>query len=156
VLFERFAGEARDVPQLTPEKTVLESGPKRILLVEDSDSNRILIGQYIKNTFHELIMVENGQKAVEYYQNDSGLDIILMDVLMPVMDGLDATRLIREYEKENDLSPVPIIALTANAFEEDRQNCLKAGCTDYLSKPVRKADLLSRIDSAVRPTDRRG
>jgi len=116
---------------------------RRVLLVEDSESNRILVQHYLKNAGHELIVAVNGEEGVSRYREDPSVDVVLMDVLMPVMDGLEATRRIRAFEAEAGLDPVPIVALTANAFKEDRDRCMEAGCTHYLSKPVRKADLLA-------------
>ncbi|MEF2230286.1 MAG: ATP-binding protein [Pseudodesulfovibrio sp.] len=127
-----------------------EGAPRRVLLVEDSESNRLLVQHYLKGTGHELIVAVNGEDGVNRYREDPSVDAVLMDVLMPVMDGLEATRRIRAYEAEAGLDPVPIVALTANAFKEDRDRCMEAGCTRYLSKPVRKADLLAVLALPVR------
>lgn len=72
-------------------------------------------------------------------------DLVLMDMRMPVMDGYTATREIRKWEKETDKDATPIIALTAHALVEDKQKCLDAGCTEYLSKPLKKAAFLDKI-----------
>ena len=102
---------------------------KRILVAEDNDSNFILMS-YILKKYYEFERAKNGQEAVE--KADSGkFDLILMDIKMPIMDGMEATRLIRE--KYPDL---PIVALTANAFDSDRTMAMEAGCNDFLSKPV--------------------
>ena len=102
---------------------------KRILVAEDNDSNFILMS-YILKKYYEFERAKNGQEAVE--KADSGkFDLILMDIKMPIMDGMEATRQIRE--KYPDL---PIVALTANAFDSDRTMAMEAGCNDFLSKPV--------------------
>ena len=102
---------------------------KKILVAEDNDSNFILMS-YILKKYYEFERAKNGQEAVE--KADSGnFDLILMDIKMPIMDGMEATRLIRE--KYPDL---PIVALTANAFDSDRTMAMEAGCNDFLSKPV--------------------
>ena len=102
---------------------------KKILVAEDNDSNFILM-TYILKKYYEFERAKNGQEAVE--KADSGkFDLILMDIKMPIMDGMEATRLIRE--KYPDL---PIVALTANAFDSDRTMAMEAGCNDFLSKPV--------------------
>ena len=102
---------------------------KKILVAEDNDSNFILMS-YILKKYYEFERAKNGQEAVE--KADSGkFDLILMDIKMPIMDGMEATRLIRE--KYPDL---PIVALTANAFDSDRTLAMEAGCNDFLSKPV--------------------
>ncbi len=79
-------------------------------------------------------------------------DLVLMDIQMPVMDGYEATRKIREYEnRQGGSSPTPIVAVTANAFKEDQERCLAAGCTDYLAKPVSKIKLLQCVARHVLP-----
>ncbi len=102
---------------------------KRILVAEDNDSNYILMN-YILKKHYEYFRARNGQEAVELAETEKP-DLILMDLKMPVMDGLEATRLIKA--KTPDL---PIVALTANAFDSDRHAALEAGCDDFLSKPV--------------------
>ena len=102
---------------------------KRILVAEDNDSNYILMN-YILKRHYEYFRARNGQEAVELAETEKP-DLILMDLKMPVMDGLEATRLIKD--KTPDL---PIVALTANAFDSDRHAALEAGCDDFLSKPV--------------------
>ena len=102
---------------------------KKILVAEDNDSNFILMS-YILKKHYLFDRAKNGQEAVE--MADTGLyDIILMDLKMPVMDGLEATKAIKE--KHPDL---PVVALTANAFDSDRQMAVDAGCDDFLAKPV--------------------
>ena len=102
---------------------------KKILVAEDNDSNFILM-TYILRKFYAYERAKNGQEAVDLVAN-GGYDMVLMDIKMPVMDGLEATKVIKE--KHPDL---PIIALTANAFDSDRQLAVQAGCNDFLSKPV--------------------
>ena len=86
----------------------------------------------------------NGEVGVDKFVSGK-YDLGLMDMRMLVMDGYTATREIRKWEKEYRKDPTPIIALTAHALMEDRQKCLDAGCTDYLSKPIKKGDLLKKI-----------
>ena len=102
---------------------------KRILVAEDNDSNFILMS-YILKKYYEFERAKNGQEAVDRVETGN-YDLVLMDIKMPIMDGLEATRAIRE--KHADL---PIIALTANAFDSDRELAMEAGCNDFLSKPV--------------------
>lgn len=102
---------------------------KKILVAEDNDSNFILM-TYILKKYYQYERARNGQEAVEMVDKEN-YDIVLMDIKMPIMDGLEATRAIKE--KHPDL---PIIALTANAFDSDRQLAVDAGCNDFLSKPV--------------------
>ena len=102
---------------------------KKILVAEDVDSNFILLKNMIGGNY-VLLWAKDGYEAVEMYKRDQP-DLILMDIKMPRMDGLEATRIIRSYSKE-----IPIIALTAYAFEADRERALEAGCNDFVTKPV--------------------
>lgn len=116
----------------------------RILIAEDTKVNRQLLQIYLKDEGHELVFVENGDEAVAAFKKTK-FDIVLMDMQMPVMDGYDATKLIRKWEMEKSLKNVPIIALTANAFAEDKQKAFQLGCTDYLTKPIKKDVLLNSL-----------
>lgn len=127
----------------------LSNGPVNILVAEDSDSNQALIELYFKKTTCHLDFAADGLEALEKYKSSS-YDLVLMDIQMPVMDGHEATHEIRKYEKEHGIQPVPIVAVTANAFKEDQRRCLEAGCTDYLAKPVSKAGLLQCVARLVK------
>ncbi|NDV19574.1 response regulator [Pseudodesulfovibrio sp. JC047] len=125
-------------------ESTLPSSPSTILIAEDSESNAMLFSLYFKGTKYILDFAQNGKQAVDKFKSTT-YDLVLMDILMPVMDGWQATEAIRSYETEKGLSPSPIVAVTANTFEEDRQKSLNAGCTDFLPKPVRKAALLDCV-----------
>ncbi|MGE4587617.1 MAG: response regulator [Mangrovibacterium sp.] len=89
----------------------------------------------IKIYRHHVTIVNNGKKAVDIIKKET-FDLILMDIMMPVMDGLEATLKIREYENSNTgLSPIPIIALTANTMDNDREKCISYGMNEFISKP---------------------
>lgn len=111
---------------------------KRILVAEDNDSNYILMN-YILKKHYEYFRARNGLEAVELAESEKP-DLILMDIKMPILDGLEATRQIRA--KQPDL---PIIALTANAFDSDRHAAFEAGCNDFLSKPVNAEKCIQTI-----------
>jgi len=115
-----------------------------ILLVEDSVDNRMLIQMFLKKTRYRIDIAENGAIAVDKFQSGN-YDLVLMDMEMPVMDGYDATRTIRRWEKEQSVKATPIVALTAHALTEERQTCLDAGCTAHISKPIKKALLMETI-----------
>lgn len=102
---------------------------KKILIAEDVDSNFILLKNMLGDNYI-LLWAKDGYEAVEMYKRDEP-DLILMDIKMPRMDGLEATRIIRSYSKE-----IPIIALTAYAFEADKERALEVGCNDFVTKPV--------------------
>lgn len=115
---------------------------KTILVAEDNDSNFILM-TYILKRFYQFQRAKNGQEAVDKV-NEGCFDLVLMDIKMPVMDGLEATAKIKEAHPE-----LPVIALTANAFDSDRQLALKAGCDDFLSKPVSSEKCLAMIEKYI-------
>lgn len=120
-----------------------------ILLADDSSDNRFLIQAYLKHSGYQLDLAETGRVAVEMYQARK-YDLVLMDVQMPVMDGHTATRMIRDWEKQSNLSPVPIIALTAHAYQEEMQKSLAAGCSDHLTKPIKKNTLLNAMQKWIK------
>lgn len=115
----------------------------KILLAEDTILNQKLIEKILKNKDMELFIVNNGLSVIEEWKKNK-YDLILMDIFMPILDGLEASRRIREMEKETN-SHIPIIAMTALATTGDRQNCLEAGMDDYISKPIKDNELYFMI-----------
>ena len=111
---------------------------KTILVAEDNDSNYILM-TYILKRDYQFKRAKNGAEAVDMV-NEGGFDLVLMDIKMPVMDGLEATKKIKELHPD-----LPVVALTANAFDSDRQLALNVGCDDFLSKPVSSEKCLATI-----------
>ena len=126
------------------------TGPKpplpalHVLLVEDSADNRTITIAFLQDTPYRVEIAENGAIAFEKF-TAAHYDLVLMDRQMPVMDGLTATRAIREWERANQRPPTPIIALTAAALKGDREKCLAAGCTAFLTKPIKQEVLLQAI-----------
>ncbi|MEI6207862.1 MAG: AAA family ATPase [Desulfuromonadales bacterium] len=115
--------------------------PMRILYAEDIEANRTLVHAYLKEYPIEIDNAENGRIACDTFF--AGVyDLVLMDMEMPVMDGFEAMRIIREWEKKRGVPATPIIVLTAHVFAEHRQRGTEAGCTDFLTKPFKKKDLL--------------
>lgn len=120
----------------------------KILLAEDSSDNQLLIQLYLKKTNHELDIADNGELAVEKFISGN-YDLVLMDIQMPVMDGYTAARKIRKWEKEKNIKEVPILALTAHALKGEKERCVDAGCSDYLTKPIKKEKLLNVLEGYV-------
>ncbi|WP_374077621.1 ATP-binding protein [Bdellovibrio bacteriovorus] len=116
----------------------------RILIVDDTEDNRFLLLTYLKKLPFDVVQAENGLEAVEKVFREP-FDLILMDIQMPVMDGYAATRKIREWEKQQNKKTIPIIAVSANAMAEDIQKSLDAGCTEHVTKPIKKSALLEMI-----------
>ncbi len=117
----------------------------RILVAEDNPINQRVVGDILASRGHRLDIVENGSAALQQIKN-TPYDLVLMDVQMPVMDGLEATRLIREYQQNEYLPRIPIIGLTAKAIKGDREQCLAAGMDDYLTKPVDAKELIATVE----------
>jgi two-component system, sensor histidine kinase and response regulator len=125
-----------------------DTPPLRILLAEDSPDNCLLIQAYLKRLPYRIDIAENGRVAIEKFKA-SRPDLVLMDMQMPEIDGLAATRAIRLWESEHGLTATPIIALTASALEDDVKRSLAAGCDAHVSKPVKKATLLTAINKVT-------
>jgi len=125
-----------------------ENGPLDILLVEDNELNqRLAIGLLTKQG-HRVEVAGDGQEGVEKFSRRK-FDAVLMDVQMPKLDGLDATKQIREFEKRHHRAATPIIAMTARAMKADRERCLAAGMDDYVSKPIRFQRLEQALQNAA-------
>ena len=118
----------------------------QVLLVEDHAINQKLVVTLLQRWGHSVAVADHGQQALDLLAQRS-FDVILMDMMMPVLDGLETTRHIRATEQDRH---TPIIAMTANAMESDRQRCLEAGMDDYLSKPIKAAELEQKLQRVAR------
>lgn len=125
------------------------SAPDRgldILLVDDNLNNRLLFSLFLRETRHRITEAHDGQAGVEAFQH--GLfDLIFLDMEMPLMDGYQATRIIRALEADNGREPTPIVAMTTYALPEFRRQCTLAGCTDFMSKPFSKVALINLLEA---------
>jgi CheY-like chemotaxis protein len=131
----------------------------RVLVAEDNAVNRKLARRLLEKLGCDVTLVENGREAVEQVRESGPFDVVFMDVQMPELDGFEATREIRSSDGAE--ASVPIVAMTANAMEGDRERCLEAGMDDYVSKPIdpkRLADALGRWASGGKrsPESERG
>ncbi len=131
--------------------------PLKILLVEDGLVNQRVATGLLTRHGHDVVVAVNGRAAVQAWERDR-FDLVLMDLQMPVMDGIEATTLIRQQEREQRLHRTPILAMTAAAMKGDRERCLQAGMDGYLSKPIRAEELIQTIHAlAITPRhDARG
>jgi len=117
----------------------------KILLVEDNLLNQKFAVATLVREGHTVDIAENGKVAIEKFQN-TGYDLILMDIQMPIMDGIQATLKIREIEQERRNSHMKIVAVTAYALEKDKSRCLAAGMDDFLAKPFKPQELIGLIE----------
>ena len=141
-IVENYIAAVEPLPPALPQEAVAtDLQGARILLVEDNKANQNITQELLENAGFRVDMAENGQEAIQLAQARI-YDLILMDSQMPVMDGLEATRVIRALP---DYADTPIIALTANAYEQNRRNCLEAGMNDFIAKPVKMSALLASI-----------
>lgn len=120
-----------------------QAGPIKILVAEDNEANQFLIKAITKTMDWEITLVDDGEQAVEAYKQQS-FDLIMMDVQMPVLNGYEATRLIRKLEAEKG-THTPIVALTAYAMKSDKDSCIEAGMDDYISKPFKRQQFLDMV-----------
>jgi hypothetical protein len=125
------------VQAITEDNTV---GNLKILIAEDDEASSQLISIHVRNFGNEIINIKNGREAVEACRNNPDIDLILMDIQMPELNGYEATRQIRQFNTE-----VIIIALTAFALAGDREKAIEAGCNDYIAKPINKTELMGLI-----------
>jgi PAS domain S-box-containing protein len=137
--------EERERSTLVTRHFLRETRPKlRILLAEDNPVNQKLAARILEKEGHEVVVVANGRDAVAAVESGATFDLVLMDVQMPEMDGIQATRAIRALEAGRG-TRIPIVAMTAHAMKGDREQCLEAGMDGYLSKPIKPQDVLETV-----------
>lgn len=136
-------------PQATPQPIDSATPQTRVLVAEDNEGNRALLGDFLRYEGYEVFEATNGREAVELATRKQP-ELIFMDVQMPLMDGLEATRILKEKESTRD---IPIVALTGLAMAGDKDRCLEAGCDRYLSKPF-DLDALLDLVKELTPDDR--
>lgn len=120
---------------------------RRLLIVEDMPLNQLIAQKLLEAAGAEILLADNGQEAIDILEHNEDIDLILMDIQMPVMDGYEATRKIRQGEKYKD---IPIIAMTANAMSQDVKECLQAGMDAHIGKPIDEAEMLEKIRHYLR------
>ncbi len=125
----------------------------RVLLADDSLESQALIQFYLQETHYQVEVVSDGKEAVAAFQSAS-FDLVLIDQQMPIMDGFTATRFMRAWESSHQHFPAPILALTADSFDEAREQSQAAGCTGFLAKPISRRQLFDALQTycATPPT----
>ncbi len=136
--------DARGISRPLEKTGAIHLPPARMLLVEDIEANRMIITMYVKDEPVHLDMAENGKIAVEAFTKNE-YDVVLMDIEMNVMDGYEATRIIREWEAANRKRRTPIIMLSAHSFEDYKRKGFEVGGDDFITKPVKKNTLFKKL-----------
>ena len=116
---------------------------KKVLIVDDDPRNIFALKLTLKSRGFELESSTSAQEAIQMLKSQNDFDVVLMDMMMPEMDGYEATKIIRKSE---DIKQIPIIAVTAQAMPEDKQKCLDAGAQDYVSKPINVEVLMNAME----------
>lgn len=119
-------------------------GEKTILIAEDEEFNYLLVKYILEKNGYKTLRASNGEEVLSIYRSGVQIDLIVMDVKMPVLSGLEATAEIRKSDKN-----IPIIALTAYALPGDKEMCMEAGSSDYISKPIEKGNFLERVKDLI-------
>ncbi len=127
----------------------LPSAGLKVLLIEDNELNQKFAFAVLKRFGHTADIAENGRIGCDLFLANK-YDLILMDIQMPIMNGIEASIEIRRLEKERNLGHIPIIAVTAFAMEHDRRNCMDAGMDEFLTKPYKPADLEHKIKTVLK------
>jgi len=120
---------------------------KRLLIVDDEDSNLFALKSYLETMDVEIFVVKNGEEAIAFLSGETKPDIILLDMMMPVMDGYETLKVLNET---GHLNLIPVIAVTARAMKGDREKCLEAGAWDYISKPLDMNLLVEKLNHWVK------
>jgi signal transduction histidine kinase/ActR/RegA family two-component response regulator len=144
--FAAPAHDARDAPPVAVEQEMPRQARLRVLVAEDNPVNQKLAVRLLEKRGHTVYLAHDGAEAVALFEQHAP-DVVLMDVMMPKVNGLDATAAIRRMPNG---ATVPIVAMTANAMQGDRESCLAAGMTAYLAKPVRPRELYEMLDTVRR------
>ncbi|MBE0676328.1 MAG: response regulator [Bacteroidales bacterium] len=114
---------------------------KYLIIAEDNNASRALLVEFLKPTRINTLLASNGKEAIDLFNDTSNnADLILLDIQMPLLNGIQVTKMIREVNKS-----FPIIAQTAYALEEEKQMCIEAGCSDHISKPIKRGELIRII-----------
>lgn len=129
---------------------VKNSSEARVLVVDDNLLNRKLVCAILKNHDLDFDIAENGKIALDLFLTHK-YDLVLMDIQMPIMNGIDCTCKIRKYERESNIQPpIPIIAVTAFALENDRENCFNAGMNEFIAKPFKAESLVNIMSKYIK------
>jgi CheY-like chemotaxis protein len=145
---DHVAGQAAQLRQIAQASRRVRK--LRLLLVEDTPVNALLAKTLLTKAGHEARLATSGKMALDILASDRNFDAVLMDVEMPDMNGLDATRALRQREREMNLQALPILALTANVRQDDIARCFASGMNGHLAKPFDRADLEEALAKLIK------
>ena len=145
-LYERKLHQSDPLPKTEHTKKLTQD---KVLIVEDNTVNQLVVSLFLKKADYQYEIANNGLEALNKIKQGQRYQIMLMDCMMPEMDGFTATREIRKYEQQNNLPSTPIVALTASVLDQDIKKCTEVGMDDYLSKPLKKDKLYTMIEKYV-------
>ena len=123
-----------------------EAEPLRVLIADDEDKNTFALSSYLETYEIKVLIAKNGKETIEFLSRGEKIDVILLDIMMPVMDGYETLTVLHGHDT---YKRVPVIALTAKAMKGDKEKCLEYGAWDYISKPVDLKNLLDKISRCV-------
>ncbi|MCL1125275.1 hybrid sensor histidine kinase/response regulator [Shewanella surugensis] len=149
--YQRQSHSLNDLVQTEHDNNQQENVQKNILIVEDNLVNQKVVSLFLSKENYLYEIASNGLEALEKVKNGPHFDLILMDCMMPEMDGFTATKEIRQYEQQQQRTPTPIIALTASILDQDIKMCAQVGMNDYLSKPIQKTKLFDMMNKYLTP-----
>ena len=145
VVARQERGQKREVDRVS--STELPKRDLRVLICEDNTVNQMFAKEICRKANIQVVVSDNGQAGIEVLLQDTNFDAIFMDCQMPIMDGFQAARKIREMTNQGSIPKIPVIALTANALASDREKCLESGMDDYLTKPFEIGDFLGKLNA---------
>ena len=124
----------------------------KILVAEDNTTNQKLVKNILNRHGLDCTIAQNGKEALDLFTQNK-YDLVLLDCQMPIMDGFESAIAMRQYEKEHNLEPISILALTASAFESDKESCLSAGMNDIITKPIKMDDFVHKLNKYIKPEE---
>ena len=145
-ILHAFSHSQRDSIASTEQAVSTELNPLKVLVVEDNKINQKVMLTLLNQLSYQVVVANNGQEAIDIYSENQNFDVVLMDLMMPVKDGFEATLAIRDIEKSRDISAIPIIAVTASVIDDDIKQCFAVGMNGYVPKPIQLEQLQLEIN----------
>ncbi|PLX17682.1 MAG: response regulator [Candidatus Muiribacterium halophilum] len=129
---------------------LIKGNGQKILIVEDTEENIIFLTTFLNKADYNVLQARDGKEALDILGSEKDISLVLMDIQMPVMDGIAAIKELRKLEEKGQKDPMYVFALTAHAMAGDEERCLEAGFDGYIAKPFRIKDILKKIDDVIK------